>query len=85
MHFPLILSMLNIVYNAPGSLWIKFCLLAPFSGLLFSCGLRLSAKADFDYVHNFPPAEGLLCSSRFSHSMLTMLEICLKAQCVFVN
>lgn len=50
MQFPLILSMLNIVYNAPGSVWITFCLLALILGLIFSCGLRLSAKADFDCI-----------------------------------
>lgn len=83
--FPLILSMLNMVYNAPGSLWITFCLFAPILELLFSCGLRLSAKAAFDYTLYFPPTEGLLCFIRFSHSMLTMIEICLKPQCVSVN
>lgn len=85
MPFPLILSMLNIVYNNPGSLWIRFGLLVPLLGVLFSCGLRLSAKADFDYRHYFPPTEGLLCSVRFSHSMLTMTEIRLKLQCSSVN
>lgn len=73
MHFLLILSMLNIVYNTPGGLWITFYLLAPLLGLLFSCGLRLSAKAHLDYIHYFPPTEGLLWSIRFTHSMLSMI------------